>query len=143
MMEREMVPLALVDALGVVKGKTRFQKLLYLYQSDSRQSRDAKNHFPFELYHYGPFSFELESTLDILAGMSLLKVTTSLTPEGHSLYLYQLTREGRQLLRQGRNLGWLSRKTESGLRTVAENYGGMPLRQLVDEAYGRYEKTGR
>ncbi len=143
MMEKEMVPLALVDALGVVKGKTRFQKLLYLYQSESRRARRPRNLFTFELYHYGPFSFELETTLDLLAEMRFLKVTTTLTPEGHALYVYQLTREGRQMLRQGRNLGWVSKQTETNLREVAEDYGGMPLRQLVEEAYSRYEASGR
>src|SRR5438552_331238 len=139
MMEKEMVPLAIVDALGVVKGKTRFQKLLYIYQSESGRSARAKNQFAFELYHYGPFSFELETTLDRLSEMSLLRVTTTLTSEGHALYLYQLTREGRQLLRQGRNLGWLSRQADHNLREVAETYGGMQLRKLVEEAYARFE----
>jgi uncharacterized protein YwgA len=60
--------LRLVGALGQIRGRKKFQKIVHILQS-------AGHEFPyyFDYLHYGPFSSELASEINYLAGSELMR----------------------------------------------------------------------
>lgn len=138
MFDEILIPLLLSDILGSLKGKTRFQKLVYLIQ-DEANARDVQgSSFTYELSHYGPFSAELSSALEDLQNLGLLNEEIEETPAGYTRYVYSITEKGRRLLERSKKKVLLSKRLIQIVSEVADEYGDIPLSELVDEAYDRY-----
>ncbi len=83
-----------LEIAGKIECKTKFQKLIFLAQTEER----ALTTYKFEKYHYGPFSFDLSDDIEALSktgfvreevvgygsssGKLMIKHTFSLTPDG-------------------------------------------------------------
>lgn len=138
MFEEILVPLLLCDILGRLRGKTRFQKLVYLIQDEATAKDIQRSSFIYKLSHYGPFSAELSSVLDDLQNRGLLKERVELTLSGYERYVYSITEKGRRLLERSKRKSLLSKRLMEIVNDVADEFGDVPLSELVDEAYGRY-----
>jgi len=138
MFEDILIPLLLPSVLGRVKGKTRFQKLVYLIQDKATANNIEGSSFTYELSHYGPFSAELSSVLEDLENRGFLKEEVEVTPAGYTQCVYSITEKGRRLLERSKKKALLSKKLIQIVRNIADEYSDVPLSELVDEAYRRY-----
>jgi len=138
MFEDILIPLVLSDVLGRVRGKTRFQKLVYLIQDKAIAENIEASRFNYELSHHGPFSAELSSVLDNLDRNGFLKEDVEITPAGYERYVYSITDKGRRLLERSKEKSLLPRRLIEIVNSVANEFGDIPLSELVDEAYSRY-----
>jgi len=140
MFEELLIPLLLSEVLGALKGKTRYQKLVYLVQEEAAARNVPASSFKYDLYYYGPFSSELSTVLENLKNNDLLEEEIEMTPNGYSRYVYSLTDKGRKLLEDSKEKRILSKKLETIIREVAAKYGEIQLSDLVEEAYSRYSR---
>ena len=135
---RDVVPLLLLERMGEILGKTRFQKLMYLLQSKSDELKSRDVLFRYDLHYYGPFSADLEATLNEFAQHNLVAINVSVTSEGHPLYIYRLTGAGRRVLNEAKSLRLVTHDIEKDVDKVMKYYGHKPLRDLIAEAYAEY-----
>lgn len=63
-------------------GKTQFQKLIYFLQEQG-----VPLEYKYEIYHYGPYSFELANDLGSLDTLELLDVSTDVSGFGFNIQL--------------------------------------------------------
>jgi uncharacterized protein YwgA len=133
-----LVPLLLSKHLGKVKGKTRFQKIVFLIQKEAETRRIQASSFGYEIHHYGPYSAELSVTLEKLQSDHLLEEETEMTPSGYIRYVYSITEKGQKLLSDAQKKGLVSPELERIIKKVIEEYGEKQLSDLVSDAYGKY-----
>lgn len=138
MFEELLIPLLLTDILGELRGKTRFQKLVYLIQDETVTRNVQGPSFAFELHHYGPFSSDLSSVLENLKNRGLLDEEVETTPAGYERFIYSITDEGRGLLTHSMRKKLLPKRLERIVKEVAEEYGEMQLSELIEEAHHRF-----
>lgn len=140
MFENILIPLLLCETLGTVKGKTRFQKLVYLIQDEANAQGIQGPSFDYELSHYGPFSAELSSMLEDLEDHGILKERIEVTPSGYTRYVYYLTEKGKKLLKKSKRKALLSTKLINVIIRIAGDFGDLPLDEIVHEAHSRFER---
>jgi uncharacterized protein YwgA len=75
-----------------IKGRTRFQKTIYLLQKEYDVSFD----FDFRPYYYGPYSDELSDIFSLLRAMNFVEERTEYFGMGITRYSYRLTEKGRK-----------------------------------------------
>jgi uncharacterized protein YwgA len=138
MFEELLIPLLLTKCLGNLKGKTRFQKLVYLIQKEASSKEVPASSFVYEIHYYGPFSSELSTVLEKLASDHLLEEEMEMTPSGYMRYVYSLTEKGKRLVEDARKKRLISIELERIIEKVANDYGEKQLPDLIAEAYRRY-----
>lgn len=84
MLNKEYALMQLFDVAPVIKGRKRFQKVVYLLQQIGVPYSEK-----FRYYHYGPYSSELQVEIDNLVNYEL--VNESYTGE---TYVYEITDKG-------------------------------------------------
>lgn len=122
-----------LSKLGEIRGRTRFEKLLYLQRNELRFTEG--NFYGFKWAQYGPFSKELLDDLEDLVDKGLISERTmsidKTSDDGH-LYIYTLTANGRELI--PRILDELPPQTLEILESL-RRYNEMPLEKLLKYVY--------
>lgn len=85
--------LLIIKHLKKVKGRTRFQKVVYLL----KEKYGLEMFYKFMPYYYGPYSDDLQSDIDILSRLGIISVETVSLSEGRVLYVHTLTDKGKRL----------------------------------------------
>ncbi len=138
MLEKMVTPLLVVRAMGELRGKTRMQKLACLVESSLR-AKGRPIGYRFQLYHYGPFSFDLSRIVQDLVDQGLLLEKPLQTANGNVQYSYFLSEDGKRLvedlLRREAGLADLA----NDVSTIVGASGYLSLDRLVAEAYEAYE----
>ena len=134
MMVQYALPVLLARDMGEIRGKTRFQKLLYIIQKRYQESNPNKSFFAYEPYYYGPFSSELAQTIDELVDRGMLTQKSTTTAAGYTVVIYGLTPQGDEFLGKVAASKLLDQKITAVVNDVAKNEGGMPLADLVAAA---------
>lgn len=136
-------------------GITRLEKLLFLVEQETTLKDEIDETFPFEAYHYGPYSKQVYDAVDMLESLQLLDErrvqATSALDLGEELEILDefdrnedeyierqlfLTRDGRDVA--GVLSRQLSPKGKEALTEVKDRYGGMSLRSLLRYVYSSY-----
>ena len=81
--------LVILKKLGMIAGRTRFQKIIFLLKNKEGIDFD----YNFIPYHYGPYSAELQLEINLLEAADLLQVI----PQDGTLYMHRLTPEGESI----------------------------------------------
>jgi uncharacterized protein YwgA len=123
MFEELLIPLVLSEALGTLKGKTRFQKLVFLIQKEATAKNVQASSFDYTLHYYGPFSSELSAVLENLKDTGLLEEKIEPTPNGYTRYVYSITDKGRKLVESSKEKKIISKKLEGIIKDVADEFG--------------------
>jgi len=138
MLEKILAPLMLVDMMGELQGKTRFQKLMFLIQTNALEENVCRLDYGFKLYHHGPFSTELSSIVDSLVLRNYLQEVVEATPSGYLRHAYKLTTDGKNIVEEVLQ----KELVPSGLTKIIHKtvilYGNLPLELLVEKAYQRF-----
>ena len=132
----------LIDASGGrVRGRTRFQKLAFLYQHEVERPIARYSYFAWD---YGPYSSELQNYLNELARHRFIveePVNFSAGGDGRKLYDYRLTPLGEKFLAQNR--ARFQRASEE-IHALASKWADADLDDLVKYVYSRHpEYTSR
>ncbi len=116
--------LVILNKLGVIAGRTRFQKLIFLL----RNKDGIELNYNFIPYYYGPYSTELQLEIDLLEAAGLVQVV----PQDGNLYTHRLTPEGERAVLE------IERKMEASERTKLEgalrNYKRISTGSLIRKA---------
>ena len=124
--------LQLISNSKSVLGRTRLQKMVFLAEKEE----DTPFSLSFSKYYYGPYSSELQDTIDSMVASELVQEESYSTPTGDEGYKYTLTPHGAALLEQ---IGTgISRGEKKGIDRIVRKYSHMPLRELLDHVYSNY-----
>ena len=134
MFEETILPLALAEKLGRIRGKTRIQKLLFIARDRCRQRQIAFPELNYQPYLYGPFSSMLAGAVDTLVSSRYVSQHTEPTPSGNTVNIYAPTQEGRDFLARAQAAGLIDKNLVTVIGEVAKQFGDWPLEELVDYA---------
>lgn len=133
--DKTRIPLNLLkDNGGSIKGKTRFQKMIFLAEKEE----GLREAFEFEKYNYGPYSFELSDKLSSLENLGFLEIEKKEFPSADSFegkeFIYSLTDKGEEAV------GDLDDSDSKALQKVADKWNSSEssLQELIDYVYDKY-----
>jgi len=130
-----LVPLYLMKlSKGVLRGRTRLQKLVFL----SQQELKSKVDYDFRKAPFGPLSYELYSVMEQLYGMNFVNEDTDVTDSGNEVIIYELTKEGEEFLDFGLSKNLIAPSLRNAINRVFEQYGDMPYVELLDKVHTDY-----
>ena len=138
MFEDVLVPLLLTKTVGQVKGKTRFQKLMFLVKRHAEKEGVKGINFDFQIYLYGPFSHDLSREIYDLVRQGFIVERTEQTCSNYEMHLYKLSKKGEDFLEAARSKELVSTKIACIINDVVTTYSTLPLPQLVKEAYKQF-----
>ena len=130
-----LVPLYLMKLSGgVLRGRTRLQKLVFL----SQQALNGKVDYDFRKAPFGPLSYELYSVVEQLNVMSFVDEDSDITDSGNEVIIYELTEEGDEFLDFAMNKNLLAPSLQNAIGRVFDQYGDMPYVDLLDKVHADY-----
>ena len=97
---RQAYPLLLAHADDdfPIKGRTRFQKMIFLFQIEMSEKYPNRGlDYGYIPYHYGPYSSKLQEDIDELIADEYLQQKAHQDPFGNYFYEYKLTSKGEKL----------------------------------------------
>lgn len=131
-MSRNLLPLLLLKHMGIIKGNTQFQKLMFLlnfeYNIDTR--------YVFEPWKYGPYCEILSYDVDTLTEYGYIYHEKKEQTEGEKINRYQLTEYGEQCLLEHE----INQSVESIIEDLCQTFGNLALRELIEYIYEKYPK---
>jgi uncharacterized protein YwgA len=118
---------------GIIKGKTRLQKIIFLLQQEL-----GITIFEFKPYRFGPFSSQLNEIIDSLLNQGLLQMQKSKfsSLEEKSIEIVSLTNEG--IAKAEQVIESLDNVTRITARILAKHYAMVPLTYLIAYIYAKY-----
>lgn len=132
-----LIPLYYVHiAGGLLKGRTRMQKLVFLFQMKSQTIVD----YEYKKGDYGSFSYKLYTILENLVSVGLLIEKKETTPVGNEVIIYELTEAGKSLIDFACKSGLLTPTIRQNLEQIFKEYGTLPLIDLIAKVYKEYPK---
>lgn len=139
---REKWIIAVLNSLGVVLGKMRFMKILFLVKKECGfTERELAGFYQFRAGKYGPFSRGIEKDLEELQENGCIAVETRLVSksefsEGQKvLHIYRLAPEKIDIVQEA--LSKLPSNTPKMLSNI-EGVNRLPLIDLLKYVYTRY-----
>lgn len=123
------------NSSNTVYGKTRFQKLVFLAQTEFHAEYD----FNFEAAQFGPLSSKLNHAITRAKKLGLLEETVEQTFSGHDQYRYSITDEGLDLVKFGINTKSISPKIDTATKKSINKYSELSLGQLLDYVHEEYK----
>jgi uncharacterized protein YwgA len=134
MFEETVLPLALAEKMGRIRGKTRIQKLLFITRDRCKSRGITFPELNYQPYLYGPFSSKLAGAVDTLVSSQYVSQHTEPTPSGNTVNIYAPTQEGRDFLARAQAAGLIDKGLVAVIGEVAKEYGDWPLADLIDYA---------
>jgi len=138
MFEEVLAPMILASILSEIRGRTRFQKLMFLVQKKAKGEGLSGISYDFKLYLHGPFSVSLNHIIDDLVSHNYLTETLEETPAGYVMHVYAITSHGKSVLNKAKDKGLITLQMLQTIQEIAHKYGELPLPLLVEEAYAQY-----
>jgi len=121
---------------GVIRGKTRLQKLLFLVQHELRK-RGYKAKYAFRPYIYGPYSRELYTDIKWLRMNDLIEVRTAFDENIGLVTDFVITEEGRRRLINVMESQIHENITEI-VKSAVTKYNKMGVAQLVEFVHEKF-----
>jgi len=122
--------LLLLKYLKRVEGRTRLQKFVYLL----KEKYGVDFSYRFMPYYYGPYSDDMQSDIDMLSLLDLIKVETISLGQGVLLYDHSLTPIGESVVKEIEE-GIPSNQKEK-LRSALNELKTLKTDKLVENAKG-------
>lgn len=136
-----------------LEGITRLEKLIFLLERETPLSKQLTEPTEFRSHNFGPFSAKVYQGIDTLSAYRLIEdsadpsdstedyweletVIGEEPPDPYATRKFSLTDRGRKYYQA--LISELPQSTERTLTRFKEQFGAMPLRQLVRYVYQRY-----
>lgn len=124
--ERRRFLLSILKHVEEIHGRTRFQKMVFLAQKEL----SAPELFPYKMYHYGPYSWDLTETIERM--ISRGEIVEKVEEFGDVIrYSYTPSEEGKKAVDGSKELDPESLKV---MKTLSD----MPLSMILDYVYRTY-----
>ncbi len=121
---------------GEVRGRTRFQKLVFLTKEKLKEeNRDID--IRFSKLFYGPFSRDLNDTLKAQTEEGTVEERIEESSFG-LVYIYNLTEIGKNLVEDSLCKGLIEQEVKKKIEAVANEFGDKPLDELISVVYRKY-----
>jgi uncharacterized protein YwgA len=137
MFDKYLVPLYMLYCMhGELRGRTRFQKLVFL----TKEKLKEENHdidIQFSRLFYGPFSRDLRNSIKTQIKEGTLLECVEESSYG-LVYVYTLTDEGRNLVADSLQKGLIDQEVKRHIEEVARGFGDKPLDELIAIVYRDY-----
>jgi uncharacterized protein YwgA len=135
--EGTLLPLCLVGKMpdGRLYGKTRLQKLFFIFQKRGEKAKLLDPVFEFKIYHYGPYSKDLADVVDSLVRQRLLEERTVVTSSGYAALSYHITEMGERMIQEASEKHLVSEEVIQTLQNVINEFANLELESLVAKAY--------
>jgi len=138
MFDKYLVPLYMLYYMdGEIKGRTRFQKLVFLTKEKLKENNKKDVNLEFCRLFYGPFSRDLMESLNSLDKDGLVEEEVEEGSYGLA-YIYKLTDNGRKFIKDPAQRKLLDSDTKKVIKLVAKDFGHTPLDDLISFVYARY-----
>ena len=126
-----------------VRGRTRFQKMMFLLWRRRREGRSSLSGLGFVPHHYGPYSRQLQDDIEGLIGEGLIGEERVESPAGQYMYRYRVTERGaavaEALLGDPKYEGYgFGGEAYEAIRGIKERVNGMGIRDLLEEVYAEH-----
>ena len=144
MTPRQAYPLLLAHACGgaPVRGRTRFQKMIFLMREDLKDDARVPN-LGFAPFDYGPYSKTLQRDIDTLTSGGLIGEDRSDSDRtAGTVYTYTITEAGSE--RAGRLLSdpgcesYGFRDAYEKLEEIKDRFNDVSLPDLLKHVYAKY-----
>lgn len=130
-----IVPLYIIHlAGGVLKGRTRLQKLVFLAQKRTNDQID----YEFTKGWYGPVSYKLMEMVRNMASLGLVEERIGRTGVGFKVAEYRLTKQGKELVDYALSRRIIRNRLKSKVDDAFEEYGRLPFIKLLDRVHKEY-----
>lgn len=130
-LEKEIVLLALINNAGILRGRARLQKLLFLLENEENLNCNIK----FEKRQYGPYSNEISEIINRLIESKIIIERTDDVYKDRSYY-YMINPEKQELV--DKIILKLDENFYLKVNKIIKKFGNMPLTQLLKYVYSRY-----
>lgn len=130
-----LFPIALLYAQGAsgVEGATRFQKLVFLAQEET----DLGSRYTFHAEKYGPYSYDLASTLEMTIDRDVVTRNVIENEVGNEKHAYGLTEKGVRMAKEMVSREEYERMFDVAARTK-RRFDGWQLDRLLRYVYRNY-----
>jgi len=126
--KRREILLALLKEVGEIKGRTRFQKMVYLGQEEL----GLPDSFDFSKHYYGPYSWDLTETIERMIHEG--DITESVEEFGGIIrYTYSLSEDGTTKA-EGITESFLTGAAPDTMKKLSD----LPLSAILDYVYKKY-----
>jgi len=122
--------LLLLKYLKRVEGRTRLQKFVYLL----KEKYGVDFSYRFMPYYYGPYSNDMQSDIDMLSLLDLIKVETISLGQGVLLYDHSLTPRGEKVVEEIEE--GIPSNQKKKLRSALNELKTLKTDKLVENAKG-------
>lgn len=121
---------------GSFESATKLQKIAFL--SVFENGLEPFTHFKW--HHYGPYSEELQKTVENLSEQRLVVEKqlnrTSFSGDAYTIRKLSLTEKGKQLIEE--EISAIDAKDKQALTRTIEQYADQPLSRILDYVYKAY-----
>ncbi len=137
MFDKTLVPLYILYCMdGEIRGRTRFQKLVFLTKEKVKEKNQDID-IEFSRLYYGPFSRDLMTSLKTQSQEGTVKEQLEETSYGLT-YIYKLTDPGRNLVENAVKKKLISKEVQQKAKIIAKKFGDKPLDELIAYVYSEY-----
>jgi len=123
------VLISLLGKAGIISGRTRFQKLVFLLQEEAKIPLG----YEFKPYHFGPLSFELQNDLNWMVAQGV--VIEFVTEQ----YEYSLSEWGKDYFKKMIEPS-MSKNIMDAISSVVEKWGFVEIQKLLDYVHQKYRE---
>ncbi len=137
MFDKTLVPLYVLYCMGgEIRGRTRFQKLVFLTKEKVKEKQQDVD-IDFSCLYYGPFSRDLMTSLKTQSKEGT--VIERLEESSYGLtYIYKLTDSGCDLVGNAIKKKLISKQVQQKAKLIAKKFGDKPLDELIAYVYREY-----
>lgn len=124
--EKRRLLLTVLKHVGEIHGRTKFQKMIFLAQEEL----GAEKLFPYQKYHYGPYSWDLTETIERLIARG--DIVEKVEEFGDVIrYSYTTSEDSKKEIEES---GELASESLEIMKTLSR----MPLSMILDYVYRKY-----
>lgn len=129
--ERLWLPLLILETTGDLHSKTKFQKIAFLTQYESKIDE-----YDFIKYHYGPYSDGLDLDTACFPSLITQTLSTSYYASNIQYYSYYITNQGRNILSELKQK--IKPDTIQLMVNKIKELNEKPLCELLEEVYEKF-----
>jgi uncharacterized protein YwgA len=121
---------------GEIRGRTRFQKLVFLTKEKLKEEGQDID-IDFTCLYYGPFSRDLRDSLETQTKEG--NVTEHVEESCFGLvYIYRLTDVGKDLVKDSLQKRLIPKEVRKKIKEVSKEFGNNSLDELISIVYKKY-----
>lgn len=144
MRKRLLLGLIYADDNSPVEGRTRLQKMLFIFQQEieDKLNLNLTQGYEFQAYDYGPFAPDMYQDLETLIADDLV-VEEKKEFDDRVKYKYRITDEGKEVVKHHLEDSDEFEEFLKEAESLKSQFNSLSLQELIDKVYSKYPKFAR